>query len=92
METPRHIILVEPIIFPALEEFCGGMDVTNVLVYGFPGFGFFDEDEVHEAIDFLVGRGMTFRLLSDATPNPDIPSPPTLESQSLRRSPESAER
>ena len=61
-----------------------------MLVYGFPGFGFFDEDEVHEEIDFLVGRGMTFRLLSDATPNPDIPSPPTLESQSPRRSPESA--
>ena len=97
MDAPRNIILVPTANFPALEEYCDGMDVTRVEVYGYPGFGFFDVATVHATVEFLLSRGMIFRLLSDQTPNLpnqtplNSPASSSGESGSARRSPEGAE-
>ena len=76
MNTPKAIILIIPCNLPALEEFCDGMDVTSLEVYGHPGFGFFREGEDRSTVEFLLSRGLIFRLLTDVTPPPAVPSPP----------------
>ena len=79
MDVPSALLLTLPENFPAMEAICQDMQVETVVVSGYPGYGFFLEDECQAVVDFMVNNDLTFCLLKTSQPVAVSQPPPVPE-------------
>ncbi|KAH3697540.1 hypothetical protein DPMN_085042 [Dreissena polymorpha] len=73
MDAPTTIVLVAAADFAQLDALVSGwlpdgMDAVSLEVYGLPGFGFWDDNEVNVVIQHMLDHYIDFRILKDDTP------------------------
>ena len=55
-QNGRPVFISLPENFPVLEAICGDMDVKTVMVTGYPGYGFFQEEDCKAVVDYMVSN------------------------------------
>ncbi|KAH3697498.1 hypothetical protein DPMN_085000 [Dreissena polymorpha] len=73
MDAPTTIVIVAPADFAQLYALVSGwlpdgMDGVSLEVYGLPGVGFWDDNEVNVVIQHMLDHYIDFRILKDDTP------------------------
>ena len=85
MVFPSSVILVRRRDFPFLDQLAGSldMDVVEVEIYGWLGYGFFIEDEAERVLEVIINIGFDFKFLKETEFADHYPPAPNMDALGL---------